>query len=196
MRILAALLLLGALAVAARADVAPLDLQQTTMKFTGHATLHDFTGDARDFHGSADVSPASQAFVTGAVIDIAAARLTTFNTTRDRHMFDWLQVEAHPKIEFHLDRVTPVGDPVDPARNLSNQFAVEGKFTLNGVTRTLATSVAGRRQGKYLIIDGHASIDTSIYGLPEIREFILTVDKNVDVTFHLVFDLPADAVAR
>jgi polyisoprenoid-binding protein YceI len=180
-----------AIAFFVRADEAPLDLKQTAITFTGHATLHDFHGAAQEINGRAQIDPTNPNLVTGAVLDFGAARLTTFQDTRDRNMRSWLHVDTDPQIEFRLNQVRHVGDPNHPRRDFSNYYAVHGDFTLNGVTKPLAATVQGWREGPHLVIDGATTIDTTQYGLPIISQFLLTVSKNVDVKFHLVFDLPA-----
>jgi polyisoprenoid-binding protein YceI len=185
-------LLWFAITLPALAAEAPLDLKQTTLTFTGHATLHDFHGQAQDFHGSAQVDAANPNLVTAASLNIDAARLTTFQDTRDRHMQAWLGVDANPKIEFRLGKITRTGgDPVHANRASPASFAVSGEFTLNDTTRPLNANVMGWREVPLLIIEGTARIDTTQFGLPVIQQFFLTVDKNVDVAFHLVFDLPS-----
>jgi polyisoprenoid-binding protein YceI len=185
------LLLFLVFGVAARAAEAPLDLKSTSITFTGHATLHDFHGAAQDIHGRAQVNEADPNLVTSAVLDIGAARLTTFQDSRDRNMRAWLHVEASPRLEFHLAKITHMsGDPAHATLAQPAFFQVQGDFTLNHETRPLIAQVTGWRDGPLLVIDGGTTIDTTQYGLPIIHQFFLTVDKRVDVKFHLVFDLP------
>jgi len=40
------------------------------------------------------------------------------------------------------------------------------------------------------VVTGTTSVNTLDHGLPIIQQFFMTVDKDVDVSFHLVFDLP------
>jgi len=187
-----ALLLLLALPALMRAADAPLDPAQTKITFTGHATLHDFEGAARDIKGDAQVDAANPNFVTSAMVTVGTATMTTFSTGRDQHMREWLHVDANPKIEFHLAKITRTapGTISGPSKN-PPQFDVTGEFTLNGSTKPLTAKATGWIDGTTLIIEGKTKIDTTAYGLPIIQQFFLTVDKNVDVTFHLVFDVPA-----
>ena len=191
------LLFVPAFTLFARAGEAPLDLKETAITFTGHATLHDFHGAVQDIQGSAQVSSSEPNLVTSAVLDIGAARLTTFQDTRDRNMRNWLHVEANPQIDFRLNRVAcSSGDPAQATSAQPALFNVRGDFTLNHATRPLTAQVKGWRDGPHLVIDGATTIDTTQYGLPIISQFLLTVDKNVDVKFHLVFDLPPTRGAR
>jgi polyisoprenoid-binding protein YceI len=185
--------LAATLAGTARAADAPLDVKLTTLKFTGHAFLHSFAGQAKDFEGGAQVDPTNPNYVTAAVIDIATARMTTFESTRDHNMKKWLDADANPRIEYRLEKIDcltgiPVATEEHPAT-----FKVEGDFTLNRATRPLAAKVTAWRDKGLLIVTGTATINTMDYGLPIIRQMFMTVDRNVDVSFRLVFDLPADA---
>jgi hypothetical protein len=54
----------------------------------------------------------------------------------------------------------------------------------------LTAQVTGWRESRELVIEGATTIDTTQYGLPIISQYFLTVDRNVDVKFHLVFKLP------
>ncbi len=50
--------------------------------------------------------------------------------------------------------------------------------------------MAAWREGKRLTVEGIATIDTVDHGLPIVKQLFMTVDKNVDVAFHLVFNVP------
>ena len=187
-----ALFLFLALPALAHAADAPLDPAQTKIGFIGHATLHDFEGAARDITGNAQVDSANSNFVTGAKVTVATATMTTFSDGRDKNMRDWLHIDAHPKIGFHLAKIVRTASGVisGPSTN-APRFDVMGEFTLDGSTKPLHATASGWIDGHTLIVDGTTKIDTTEYGLPIVKEFFLTVDKNVDVTFHLVFNLPA-----
>lgn len=185
-------LLFLALTLSGVAAEAPLDTRLTSIKFTGHATLHDFSGEAQDVRGSAQVDPADRNLVTGAVVDIGVDRMTTFSTGRDRNMRAWLDAAARPTAEFRLEKLACTsGDPRHATEKHPALFTVTGAFMLNGETKPLTATVTGWRSGAFLYVEGITKIDTSDYGLPVIHQFFMTVRKNVDVSFRLVFHLPA-----
>ena len=182
-----------ALPLLAHAGEAPLDVHASTLKFTGHAFLHDFEGEARNFSGSAQVDPKNPLLVQSAEIDISSAKLTTFEDARDRNMYQWLQVTVNPDIRFQLAKVKLIqGDAFHATKEAPARFMVSGFFTLNKITKPLETEATGWREGKRLIVDGKTQIDTAAHGLPEVKTLFLTVGKDVDITFHLAFDLPAE----
>ena len=43
-----------------------------------------------------------------------------------------------------------------------------------------------------VIVAGETTVDTMKHGLPQIREMVLTVGKNVKTTFRFSFVLPRD----
>ena len=173
------------------AEEVPLDLKQSSLKFTGHAFLHDFHGAANEFGGSAQVDSLKPELVTGAKINIHAAKMTTFETARDHNMFQWLHVDANPEISFELTRVLSMdGKAATATKDQPAKFIVTGTFTLNKVAKPLQTEAMGWREGKWLVVTGTTSVDTTAHGLPIVQQFFMTVSKDVDIEFHLVFDLP------
>jgi len=193
MKILASLALILLFSGFVRAVEVPLDVKQSVLKFTGHAFLHDFSGEAKEFSGSAQIDPQKPEIVTSAKIDIQAAKMTTFESARDHNMYDWLHVDANPGISFQLTRLISMkGNPADATKDRPSQFVVAGNFTLNKTTKPLQTQAVGWREGKWLLVTGSAQIDTADHGLPIIKQFFMTVDKDVDIAFHLVFELPPE----
>jgi polyisoprenoid-binding protein YceI len=193
MKIIVSLVLTLLLSGLSYAGEVPLDVKQSTLKFTGHAFLHDFSGEAKQFSGSAQTDSKKPELVLSARINIRTAKMTTFESDRDRNMFDWLHVDVKPEIIFHLTKVKLIkGDPAIATKDHPALFAVGGGFTLNKTTKPLETQALGWREGKWLVVTGTAQINTADHGLPEVRQLFLTVDKQVDVAFRLVFDLPPE----
>lgn len=193
MKIIAVLILLFLLSGFARALEVPLDAKESFLKFTGHAFMHDFNGEAKEFHGSAQIDVKKPEIVLGAEIDIQAAKMTTFESTRDRNMFDWLHVDMNPEISFQLKKAKLMKDDFTNATtDHPAQFAVNGNFNLNKITKPLETQVFAWREGKWLVATGMTRINTADHGLPEIRQLFMTVEKQVDIGFRLIFDLPPE----
>ncbi len=131
--VLLAVMLLTARAMAADA---PLDAKASTLKFTGHAFLHDFHGEAKEFRGVARVDPVLPELVRGATVDIVAAKMTTLVDARDHNMQTWLQTDKNPEIRFELMKVKALqGDLAHATKDHPALFAVSGTFTLNQVAK-------------------------------------------------------------
>jgi polyisoprenoid-binding protein YceI len=171
----------------------PLDVKQSSLKFIGHSFLHDFKGEAKQFSGSAEMDTQIPSVVSTAKIDIQAAKLTTFESERDRNMFDWLHIDVNPDITFHLTKVTLVsGDPAHATKDHPAQFTVEGQFTLNKIATPLQAQAEGWREGSLLVVTGTTKVDTASHDLPIVKKLFMTVGKDVDIDFHLAFDLPPE----
>jgi polyisoprenoid-binding protein YceI len=189
MKILALFVILF-VAARALADDTPLDEQASSLKFTGHAFLHDFHGEAKEFHGAAQIDLARPELVRSARIDVTTAKLTTFEDARDRNMETWLNVTANPNIRFELTNVIPLaGDLAHATKANPAQFTLRGTLRLNRVSKPLETTASAWRDGKNLVVEGTAQIDTEDHGLPVVRTLFLTVDKQVDIAFNLVFEV-------
>jgi hypothetical protein len=108
-------------------------------------------------------------------------------------MFKWLQVDVNPDIGFRLAKVKLIkGDSASATKDHPAQFAVSGFFTLNKTPKPLETEATGWRDGEFLVVTGKTKINTVDHGLPIVQQLFMTVDKEVDVAFYLVFDLPPD----
>ncbi len=178
--------------VVIKATEIPLVPAESAIRFTGHATLHNFDGEARASRGAAEFDPQTPEAISGATLVVRAADLTTFQATRDRNMRNWLEVEKFPEIRFELSRVrVQQGQPRAATEAQPASFKVSGKLTLHNVTRPLEADVKGWRAGRKLVVQGETGVDTTAYGLPIIRQFVLTVDPKVDLHVRLVFELPA-----
>ncbi len=155
--------------------------------------MHDFDGEAKDFSGIAQANQQRPEIIVSAAIEIQAAKMTTFESARDRNMLEWLHVDLNPGISFHLKSVKLVkGDPATATKDHPAQFTVAGDLNLNKVTKPLETSVLGWREVNRLIVTGTSKVNTADHGLPIIKQLFMTVDKEVDIAFHLVFDLPPE----
>jgi hypothetical protein len=77
--------------------------------------------------------------------------------------------------------------PSQPAK-----FAVSGTLILNGVKQPVSGTAQGWREKDRVIVAGESSVDTLKHGLPQIREALLTVGRNVRTVFRFSFVLPPD----
>lgn len=184
---------LAADVVAADAIKLPLDPKQSSVKFVGESFLHDFHGEAKAFTGDAELDPDAAPPIQHASLHFAEAKLTTFHEGRDKKMFEWLKVDAHPDSTFALERVKLTdGDFKAADAQHAASFEVAGSFTFNSVKQPLSGTARGWRDHDRLIIAGETTIDTLKFGLPQIRESFMTVGTNVKVSYQLSFVLPPE----
>jgi polyisoprenoid-binding protein YceI len=134
--LVAALLLLGAIAGPARADVVRFRIDPAHSALTFKATSRLVNADGRFHRFAGDVSVDPRDPTTARIsITVEAASIDTANTKRDTHLRsqDFFWVERHPTIVFENVRATQQGAGV----------AVVGRLTVRGVTReiTVPTTV-------------------------------------------------------
>jgi polyisoprenoid-binding protein YceI len=171
----------------------PLDAAASKVSFIGDSFLHSFHGEASEFTGSATLDTDAAPPLQKASIAFKTTALTTFQSTRDAKMKDWLKVSAHPEATFSLEKVRLVEGDYEKADSAHRaKFMVSGIFTLNGIKQPMSGPAVGWREANHVLISGESTIETLKYGLPQIREAFMTVGTNVKVTYHFVFVLPAE----
>jgi polyisoprenoid-binding protein YceI len=179
------------------AQTIPLDPKASSLTFVGDAFMHSFHGEARDFTGSATLDTSATPPVQKATLHFKTAALTTFHEGRDKKMWEWLKINAHPDATFALESVKLVEGDVQKADSAHPaKFVVNGALTLNGVKQSISGNALGWRAKDRLIVSGETVVDTLKYGLPQIREAFLTVGTNVKTTYRFAFVLPPEFAAR
>ena len=188
-----ALLLTCLAGSAAHGEMLPLDPKGSSLTFTGEAFLHNFRGEAKEVEGNAVLEREAVPPIQRATLHFKMAALTTFHEQRDQNMRTWLNINAYPEATFQLERVKVLmGDykTASPARPA--KFAVFGTLTLNGVKQALSGTAQGWRENDRVIVVGETTVDTMKHGLPQIREMVLTVRRNIKTAFRFSFVLPSD----
>lgn len=178
---------------AAFGETLQLDPKGSSLTFIGEAFLHNFHGEAKEFTGSAEVEKDAVPPIQRATLHFKTAALTTFSEQRDQNMRNWLNIKVHPDATFQLESVKVLsGDYKTASPSQPAKFEVHGTLTLNGVKQPLSGAAQGWREKERLIVAGETTVDTSRHGLPQIRETILTVGKNVKTAYRFSFVLPPD----
>ncbi len=174
-----------------------LDPKGSSLTFIGEAFLHNFHGEAKEFTGSAEFERDAVPPIQRATLHFKTAALTTFSEQRDQNMRNWLNIKVHPDVTFQLESVKVVsGDYKAASPSQPAKFEVRGTLTLNGVKQPLSGTAQGWREKDRVIVAGETSVDTSRHGLPQIREAILTVGRNVKTAYRFSFVLPPDYSAK
>lgn len=175
----------------------PLDSKASSLTFAGDAFMHTFHGEARNFTGNAVLEAGATPPVQKATLHFKTAALTTFNNDRDKKMWEWLKIDTHPDATFALEKVKLIeGDAEKADASHPARFQVTGTLTLNGVQQSITGSAQGWRDKDRLVVSGSTVIDTLKYGLPQIRQALLTVGTNVKTSYRFTFVLPAEFAAK
>ncbi len=177
---------------AAPALTVPLDVKNSSLTFTGQATLHNFDGEAKVFTGKAEFEKYSVPPIRKAILRFKTAALTTFHRERDQKMREWLNVKVHPEATFHLHSVKLLSGNFKAASSAHPaKFAVSGNLTLNGVTRPLAGTALAWQEGNRVIVTGQTTVNTLKYGLPQIKQaLVMTVGTNVKISYRFSLVIP------
>jgi polyisoprenoid-binding protein YceI len=171
----------------------PLDSHESWVKFSSHAFMHDFHGEATKFTGSAQVDFEGRQIGQLAILDVQTSQLTTFSRRRDQKMFRWLNVAENPEIKCEITRIDSMdGRALTATKDHPALFIAFGTLTWNKVSKPLQVQFSGWREGALLFVMGETVINTSNYGLPVLKNFWMPVDKDVNINFRLGFDVPAN----
>ena len=159
------LLALAALAVPAAAQVrtGTIDPRTSTLAYSGHHRLHEWTGRSRDVRGTVAFDPAvpGGARVT---ITVPVESFDSGNASRDSNMMDEVNVDDHPDVRFVSDRVEVLSwAPV--AGGHRGEWRVFGHLTFHGQTRPVALPVTVTLNGA--AFEAHAAFPLSLatYGV-------------------------------
>jgi polyisoprenoid-binding protein YceI len=178
------LLLATGLAVAApleaSAVVFELDPARSHVEFTLSAVWHTIHGTFRVKRGHLHLHPSSGAVNGECVVDATSG--DSGNHSRDRKMHkEVLASDRYPEIVF-----SPVQVQGRVALQGESTVEVDGTFTIHGSSHPITTTAVVRIQGETFTFATHFLIPYVKWGMKDPSTFILTVDKQVDITFKAV----------
>lgn len=130
---------LGATEAAAQEVFAPVHSAESTISYTGSATLHDWTGTSEDVSGrmvlNLDTPEKSRVVVRAPV-----ASFESGPNRRDRNMREVTEAERYPRVQFRATDVRPVrwGRTSD---GHAGQWSVTGDLTFHGRTHPVEANV-------------------------------------------------------
>jgi len=98
-----------------------------------------------------------------------------------------MEVSTYPTATFQLTRPIALGSI--PAQGVKTTYTATGDLTLHGVTRSVAFTVTGRRDGSSVQIAGSIPVTFADYGIsnPSFPP-VVTTDDHGTLEFSLVFD--------
>jgi polyisoprenoid-binding protein YceI len=125
-------------------------------EFAARAPLNSYTGRSNQLKGTFDLAAGTLEF------RLPMQSLDTGNDTRDRHMYDLMQVEDYPYARFEGRFVAA---DLDLESGTEQQVAVTGEFTLRGTTRTLEITGNLRQSGDQLTVEADWPVLLSDYNI-------------------------------
>jgi len=161
---------------AAHAATLEVDKDRSRLQVDAKATGHTFAGDLRKYtltaEGDATTNTPSALRLSWDFND-----LKTADDKRDKAMLDWLG-GGKPKGSFTF---------VKSWDEKATGGSAQGTLTINGVPKPVAFTYTVKKEGDWLTIDGHVSMDYQDFKLPIIRAMALvTVDPKLVIRFHVV----------
>lgn len=174
---------------AAGAQATDLELvrEETTISFALDSTLHEVAGTARLEQGAVQFDPAGGA-ASGAIV-IDARSLETGNGLRDGQMHaKVLESERYPRIEF-----------VPSSLVVGRRGASEAEVTLVGTLRMhggewpLRIPASVRADGAAVRVEGSFTIPYVEWGMRDMSNFLLSVEKEVHVEFDATGRLASES---
>ncbi len=160
----------------ARAATLEVDKDRSRIQVDAKATGHTFAGDLKKYTLTAEGDAATN---TPSALSLSwdFNDLKTADDKRDSAMLDWLG-GGKPKGSFTFVKSwdeKPTGGNA------------QGTLTINGVSKVVGFTYAVKKEGDWLTIDGHVSMDYQDFKLPIIRAMaLMTVDPKLVIRFHVV----------
>jgi polyisoprenoid-binding protein YceI len=127
-------------------------------EFSARAPLNSYTGESKQLEGRIDLAAGTLEF------RLPMQSLDTGNDTRDRHMYDLMQVTDYPYARFVGSFVT---DDLDLASGTEQQVTVTGEFTLRDATRPLEVMGTLRQSGDQLTVAADWPVLLSDYNIEQ-----------------------------
>ncbi|WP_338689073.1 YceI family protein [Haloferula helveola] len=166
-------LVLGA---AAHAETLKVDKTRSRIQVDAKATGHSFTGTLGDF--TAKVSgDASSLAPTGFSLNWTFDHLKTGKEDRDDEMIKWLG-GGKPAGSFRFTKSW---------KDAGGRTFAMGEITIHGIRKTISFPYTAKKDGRWVTIDGTASLNYEDFSLPIVRAMaVMTVDPQLTVRFHVV----------
>ena len=145
---------------------------------------HSFTFTAKEFAVDLQINPQTLE-LQKATCTFGFDSLDSKKPKRDKKMRGWINTTHYPKATFELTKVRQ-------GETDGTQIGV-GQFTMHGVSREIEIPFTIRRDGKVIILDGQAELNTTEWDLKIIRMFFFSVKPVIKPHFHLEGTLTNDA---
>jgi polyisoprenoid-binding protein YceI len=152
-----------------------LDPAKTEVQFTLHDVLHTVHGEFKLKKGAIHWDPDSGKASGEIIVDVTSG--ASGSDARDHRMHkEILESQRYPEATFtpdHVDgKLAPLGQ---------SQIDVHGVFTLHGADHELTLHFQVERVGAQYTASTHFSIPYVQWGMKNPSNFVLKVDKSVDL---------------
>lgn len=143
---LTAVLLAGALACAHAVEYKQVNATASQISFTYNQMGTRVYGTFGQFEATLDFDPANPAAARAAfTIQLSSIDAGSSDANSELQKPAWFNTQAYPVARFESTRVTALGN---------GRYAVTGKLTLKGMTRTIRAQVSLKPQNAIGVFDG------------------------------------------
>jgi polyisoprenoid-binding protein YceI len=159
-----------------------LDPAKTTIQFTLHDVLHTVHGTFKLKRGSIHFDPDSGKASGEIIVDVTSG--ASGSEARDHRMHkEILESQRFPEATFTPDRVDGKLNTQEPS-----QIDVHGVFKIHGASHELTLHFQLERTGNQVVASAHFAIPYVEWGMKNPSNFVLKVDKTVDLDIQTTAD--------
>jgi polyisoprenoid-binding protein YceI len=161
-----------------------LDPSKTDVQFTLHSVLHSVHGTFKLKRGSIHFDPDSGKASGEIIVDVTSG--ASGNDARDSRMHkDILESQRYPEATFTPDHVAGRLPPQG-----QSEIDVHGVFKIRGVDHDLTLHFQVERAGDQYTSSTHFTIPYVEWGMKNPSNFLLKVDKTVDINIKTTVNVP------
>ncbi|HYG40978.1 MAG TPA: YceI family protein [Cytophagales bacterium] len=133
---------------------------------SGETSVASYTGVSDKLEGKMNLETNKVDF------KIPIKSIDTDNNTRNRHMFEAMEVSKFPNAEFHGKIISPF----DPNKKVSQTVKVKGDLTIHGKTRAFETNVQLTPKGEGIEFSSEWKINITDFGIERPSVLFMKVD--------------------
>lgn len=164
------------------------------VRIEGTSTIHDWTVESQMIGGAMELETSTAADLLSMKVKpkvevaIPVRSLKSGKKPMDTVMYNAMKQTDHPKIEYHLGKLTPkgVGDKPD-----TFVYTATGALTVSGVTRTNSMTVNISRIDKtQLKVTGTTNLKMTDFGIkppaPDLALGLIKTGDDIKITFEWI----------
>jgi polyisoprenoid-binding protein YceI len=168
--------LVAAPALRAQPRPVPVDRARSTLAYTGHHRLHDWTGTSRAVGGTLqiDLQDPSRSRIE---IVVPLASFDSGNSNRDSNMLDTVEEERYPNVRFVSSSVT--ADRWQP--DAGGTWRVRGALSFHGQTHEVELPVTVRVAGTAFEATTRFQISLDRFRVDRPRLMLMPISDTLDL---------------
>lgn len=166
----------------------PVDTEQSTLAYTGHHRLHDWTGTSNAVDGTLELnlSDPSQSRVE---IEAPVESFDSGNGNRDSNMLDVVEADQYPTVRFVSDSIT-IEAWNETEQGWQGTWQVQGQLTFHGQTHPTTIPVEVAVAGSAFEAQGSFEVSLEQYDVDRPKLLLMPIGKTIDLKATIHAALP------